>query len=118
MCFKAFTNKLQRGLDLLTKKNIVGKDLEETLGVLNLRNIFFEELEATPDNDLVCAACVVAANGLINARREDGATREDMLNFANNICIKLHIQTEKVCLGVIELNIVRKITSNYHKQVL
>lgn len=56
-------------------------------------------------NALICLVCDVAADAAIVARRL-GATQEDIQAVVEELCIDLNIETESVCHGAIDLNLV------------
>lgn len=115
--FKAFEAKVRKGTDLLLSKHIVGQDLQETLGVLNLKEVFFGKPNfETLDNSMLCIGCSILVSELINVRR-DGMDREALAEAAKAFCTELHIQSEPLCQGFIDLNIVRPTKVNFKSKI-
>lgn len=56
-------------------------------------------------NALICSVCEVAVDAVITARRA-GATAEDLLNVAEELCVDLEIESQDVCHGAIESHLV------------
>ena len=70
-----------------------------------LTHLFREGMEDIYDNPQICYICNLAVDLVILERRE-GMTRDTLAEEAEYLCIHLGIESRRVCLGVIELNIV------------
>ncbi|KAJ3657707.1 hypothetical protein Zmor_009492 [Zophobas morio] len=69
-----------------------------------LTHLFREGMEDIYDNPQICYICNLAVDLVILERRE-GMTRDTLAEEAEYLCIHLGIESRRVCLGVIELNI-------------
>lgn len=56
----------------------------------------------------ICIICKTILTTFINLRHK-GMSEEDIRNNVINLCVLLNIQTERVCKGVIESNLVIKL---------
>lgn len=63
-------------------------------------------------NQLVCVICDSVADAAIVARRL-GTSKESIQSTVEELCIDLDIETEEVCHGVIDLNIVSDARTYY-----
>lgn len=58
------------------------------------------------ENDLVCATCAAVADAVIAARKLLGASKQQLQNVVQGLCVDLNVETEAVCEGTISSNIV------------
>lgn len=59
----------------------------------------------------MCALCRSVIGVILDFRRIDGWTDEEIKFLANDLCLSFEIQPEQVCRGAIDLNFVRKNTN-------
>ena len=78
-----------------------------------LTHLFREGMEDIYDNPQICYICNLAVDLVILERRE-GMTRDTLAEEAEYLCIHLGIESRRVCLGVIELNIVSRTQGSNH----
>ena len=74
----------------------------EILGQINLTHVFRQE---DRENELLCLACGVVADAIIEERR-NGMYVEVIKYLATTLCISLDIESERVCRGVVDINVV------------
>lgn len=66
----------------------------------------FRNMDASKGKPIICVLCNVAAR-IVLVYKENGATVEELSRTVKTLCTNIEIETEKVCNGVIDLNIVR-----------
>ncbi|XP_019868461.2 sphingomyelin phosphodiesterase-like [Aethina tumida] len=76
--------------------------LEATKG-FNLTHLFRKNTKVTAPNILVCGACELAIDLLINERK-NGASKEQLIDTVSGLCTILNVEPDSVCRGTIELN--------------
>ncbi|CAK9822057.1 Sphingomyelin phosphodiesterase [Anthophora retusa] len=80
------------------------KDMIKALKIpTELQNLDWRFL-AAETNVAICTICRGTVQSFLKLRRE-GSSEEDIKNKIINLCVLLNIQKEKVCKGVVELNL-------------
>lgn len=62
----------------------------------------------------MCATCTAVADAVLLARRE-GASNLDLRDSVVELCVDLEIETEDVCVGAIDRNIVSYSVESFRK---
>lgn len=70
-----------------------------------MTHLFRKNTKVTAPNILVCGACELAIDLLINERK-NGASKEQLIDTVSGLCTILNVEPDSVCRGTIELNAV------------
>ncbi|RZC34304.1 sphingomyelin phosphodiesterase-like [Asbolus verrucosus] len=101
---KADVQLLTTGITEYFRTGIKPSYLDKVLQSHQLPHVFREDMEHVYDNAQVCYLCNLVVD-LVIGERKLGLSRETLVKEANYLCTHLGIETERVCNGVVELNV-------------